>query len=507
MKQGIDDGFEMIGAPVKSIDAHFINGRFYRRLVPLVGSSRNLPDPPSIVLKIATRLHPGFRKRNKKAARAISGRIWLDELRRWEQEWKPQLVATSRRLGAVDPLGLDDAELAEHLLAVNRHLVAGVVLHFRLHISDLGPIGLLLVRGRDWGVAPAELMQCLSGYSDATSAPAHALRDLRRLLASMPASLEGVRASSPDAAAALDEFLVEYGDRLTGGYDLSDLTLREMSDTVLAGIRAAGDSPIDDSARQLGDRTAAAVRDRLPPDERVGFDELLADARKLYGLRDENGPITYQWPAGVMRRIVLHAAERLVAASRLTLAAHVFDLSAAEIAGLLRGGVEPTVADIERRFVARREWATLDAPRVLGPEPTLPSLDVLPGPLAQLMDVVLTVLDLIESPTVRSALTGVGIGNDVYVGRARVMSDAIDALSDFEPGDILVTPFTVPTINSILAMAGAVVTEQGGLLSHAAVIAREFGIPGVIGVPGATSMIPDGARIEVNAGTGSVTIA
>ena len=74
-------------------------------------------------------------------------------------------------------------------------------------------------------------------------------------------------------------------------------------------------------------------------------------------------------------------------------------------------------------------WPVLDAPRLLGPEPTIPSLDVLPGPLARLMDVVLTVLDLIESDLERLPIEGVGIGDESYTGRARVVSDAVDALA------------------------------------------------------------------------------
>lgn len=510
MPKGMEDGFDLVGAPVKTLDAHFLNGRFYRRLVPLVGAGRNLPAPPNFVLKLATRVHPGFRAREKTAASAMEGRIWLDELRRWEDEWKPAMVANSRCLADIDHADLDDAALADHLLASYKHVTDGLVLHFRLHISDLGPIGLLLVRGRDWGFDSAELMQCLSGYSNATSAPAIALAKIGQALSSTPDSLDDVRAAGPDAANALDAFLAEFGNRLTGGYDFTDQTLSEMPATILAGIRASGDAAIDVAAQAVGDRTASSLRAQLPAGDQATFDQILEDARLLYGLRDENGPITYQWPAGVMRRVLLHIGERLEASGQLASAKHVFDLSADEMATILRGKATNTSAltpaSIERRYDTRMSWAALDAPRLLGPEPVLPPLAVLPEALAQLMDATLTLLELIDSPISRSALAGIGIGQASYRGRARVVSDAIDALADFEPGDILVTPFTVPTMNSVLAIAGAVVTEEGGLLSHAAVIAREFGIPGVIGASGAVSAIPDGALIEVDAATGLVTV-
>ncbi len=509
MSEGMEEGFELAGAPVKTMHARFINGRFYRRLVPLVGASKDLPPPPDIVLKIATRLHPGFRARTKRAAVALESRFWLDELRQWEEEWKPAMVAKSRALAAHDLSTVGDGALASIVEESYAHVLAGLRLHFRLHTSDLGPIGLLLVRARDWNLSQIDVMQSLSGYSLATSAPALALARIRELAPGPLTSLDDVRAAGPEAAAALDDFLLEYGGRLTGGYDIGSLTLAEMPDTVLAGIRAADDATVDEDAQRRGDAMAAKLREQVPANDRVEFDRLLADARSLYGLRDENGPITYQWPAGLLRKIVLEVGRRLAADGRVDHADHVFDLSAAEMAQLLRGGSSLTAASIAQRFETRQSWADLDAPRLLGPEPVIPSLDVLPGPLAELMDIILTVLELIESPLDRQTtadMKGVGIGSGSFTGRARVVGDALDALAEFEPGDVLVTPYTVPTVNSVLAMAGAVVTEEGGLLSHAAVIAREFGIPAVIGIDNAAQTIADGATIEVDAAAGTVVV-
>ena len=73
-----------------------------------------------------------------------------------------------------------------------------------------------------------------------------------------------------------------------------------------------------------------------------------------------------------------------------------------------------------------------------------------------------------------------------------------------ERGAILVCPFTDPGWTPVLDRVAAVVTETGGLLSHAAVICREYGIPAVLGVPGATTRIPDGTTVVVHGGLGSV---
>nr|WP_225954864.1 PEP-utilizing enzyme [Kibdelosporangium phytohabitans] len=73
-------------------------------------------------------------------------------------------------------------------------------------------------------------------------------------------------------------------------------------------------------------------------------------------------------------------------------------------------------------------------------------------------------------------------------------------------GDILVCRATSPAYNTALPIILAVVTAQGGPFSHAAIVAREFGIPAVVGVPGATELIPDGARLRVDGDAGVVEV-
>ena len=508
MASGMQAGMDLVGSPVKTVEARFINGRFYRRMVPVVGGDRDLPAPPPFVLKAVTRLHPEFRRRTKLAAQALADRSWNDELARWESDWKPRLSARSRELDAVDLAGLDDAALARHLEAAVAHMTEGLALHFRLHVSDLGPIGLLLVRSREWGLDLTDAMQTLSGYSHATSAPSKAMAAVRRNLdGAALTSLDEIGTAPAAAQTAYRAFVDEYGSRLTEGYDIRASTLIELPDTLLAGINSASlDRDREADARAVGDEAAERLRQSVPSVDRAEFDQIVADARALYGLRDENGPITYQWPAGVVRRSVLEAGARLQASGALSVADHVFELSLPEIVAGLSGTPSVNGDEAARRAALAADWEELEPPLTLGPVADLPPLDVLPAPLARLMDVTLTVMELLESPTDRTELRGVGIGTDSFTGRARVVTDAIDALGSFEPDDILVAPFTVPTVNSILAMAGAVVVEQGGLLCHAAVIAREFGVPGVVGVAGATTQLNDGDTIEVDAASGTVRL-
>lgn len=509
MSVGLAEGFELAGAPLEQVDARFVNGRMYTRLVPLVGGASNRPAPPDKVLWLVTRLHPAFRRRAKQSERAIDGKFWLAEFDRWEREWKPKVVAANRRLGAVDVAALDDTELADHLDRVWEHSASSATLHFRLHTSDLAPIGRVLVAAEDWGLEQAEVMSALAGASPATSAPARSLARLRAELDRVgvrPNSLDEVRSASPAAAEALDDHLAEFGNRVTTGYDIRNRTLGELPEVVLASINGA---PADlDGAEAAGHRAFAELSERLAPAVRAEFAELISEARTLYGLRDENGPLTAEWPAGIARRAVLEAGRRLTAAGALADPEHIFDASATEMSQMLRSGDTSLATDLAERCAERMGWAALEAPDRLGPEASPPPIDILPGRMPELMRAVLTVTSLLdpESGDAPAGLTGMGVGTETVRGIARVVADADEAFERAEPGDIIVTRLTVPTFNSVLAMAGGVVTEGGGLLSHTAVIARELGIPAVIGVSGALSAIPDGGEIELDPVAGTVTL-
>jgi pyruvate,water dikinase len=103
-------------------------------------------------------------------------------------------------------------------------------------------------------------------------------------------------------------------------------------------------------------------------------------------------------------------------------------------------------------------------------------------------------------------VSGIGIGDTPYRGRACVVRDLMLAFDQLEPGDVLVAPFTGPSINSLLPVIGALVVEEGGALCHAAIVSREFGLAAVIGAHGATTRIPHGAHVEVDPKQGTVRL-
>ena len=298
---------------------------------------------------------------------------------------------------------------------------------------------------------------------------------------------------------------------------IGSITLNEVPGAVCALIRRAGQQ-LDDPA-ETGDHvraevavTEAELRSQCP--DPAAFDDLLAMAREAYGVRDDNGPMTWEWPAGLARRAYVEAGRRLVDGEKIDVPEHVFELDLPEVAALLRDaseGSDQGLIDLDavRRRAELRAWqATLDPPDVLGPPPAEPDLSPLPPGIRRTMGLIVAAVSMLDPDPARDAvrLQGLGIGNRSYVGRARVATEPNQAFQEMEPGDVLVVPWTAPSYNAVLAIAGAVVVEQGGLLCHAAVMARELDIPAVVGCVEAMTAITSGDLVEVDPTTGTVRI-
>ena len=168
----------------------------------------------------------------------------------------------------------------------------------------------------------------------------------------------------------------------------------------------------------------------------------------------------------------------------------------------------PDVDAIRRRADERVREAAAEPPSVLGPVTSPPDTSVFPPGIRRVMDIIIAAVSNLEvDPTAETHdLHGLGIGSGVYRATARVVIDPDHVLETMDPGDVLVAPWTAPTYNAVLAIAGALVVQEGGLLSHAAVMARELGIPAVIGCRGAMELIGDGDVIDVDADSGEVRV-
>lgn len=187
----------------------------------------------------------------------------------------------------------------------------------------------------------------------------------------------------------------------------------------------------------------------------------------------------------VYKQALLEEAERLVHANVLREAEDIFYLTFQEFHDVVRTSeVEDDL--IRRRKEAFTSYQTLTPPRVLTSEG-----EVIAG--AYRRD---------DLPA--GALVGLAVSAGTIEGRARVILDMAEA--DLEEGDILVTVFTDPSWTPLFVAIKGLVTEVGGLMTHGAVIAREYGVPAVVGVENATRLIRDGQWIRVHGTEGYVEI-
>jgi phosphoenolpyruvate synthase/pyruvate phosphate dikinase len=187
----------------------------------------------------------------------------------------------------------------------------------------------------------------------------------------------------------------------------------------------------------------------------------------------------------VYKVALLEEAERLVQAHVLREKEDIFYLTLPELHDVVRTHhVDDQL--IRERTDAFRSYQTLTPPRVLTSDG-----EIIAG--AYRRD---------DLPT--NALVGLPVSAGTIEGRARVILDMSDA--ELEAGDILVTAYTDPSWSPLFVAIVGLVTEVGGLMTHGAVIAREYGLPAVVGVEHATQLIRDGQRIRVNGTVGYVEI-
>ncbi len=515
------EGFRNYGLVLDHFDMRLVGGRLYSRARPVGALEKASSPPPKIIFKLLFLLHPELRYRKKRAVEVFATRLWREDRARWRNEMAPKLRQRNLELQQIDLATLDDTALRIQMEATRKTCLESWRIHFLLFPAGTIPVGDWLRHTCAWtGVTPAEAMMVLKGKAQGGVAPLALLDQLADVVSSVEASIEilhdsrsdahsrveRLRASDPGVARALDTYLNEYGFRLVTGYDFCDLTLRELPHILLRSIAAQRDGhaiPQDTTAEAAVTR----LRNRVPADARTEYDSLLEEACAAYGLQDENVGMTILWPGGLMRRVLLAAGERLVSCGVVKHPEHLLDATSAEVAALLGGpGTAPSGDELARRAEERRLLNLEELPVELGEPEAPPPFELLPPACARAMLGLLFDADAAGRPqATKETLGGHGVSGGRYAGRARIVRSAAD-FEKIESGDVLVTRITSSGYNVLLPLLGAVVTDRGGALSHTAIIAREFGIPAVVGTGDATSRIPDEARIVVDGDRGVVEI-
>ena len=507
MPFGMRTMFAALGAPVETLDLRFINGFMYTRLRPLIAPDRPSKRlPPLPIVKLGIRLHPEMRRRNRSAEQALATEPWVQVIADWHATGKASIEDQNLQLQDIDMARLSDVELVRHTQRCLDHAITQWRHHFWLHGFDLGPLGRFLFEAKQWGIDADAALSLLEGASPSTSAPLAQLVQMRAAIDASgedPHTIQELRSISSDLAEQFDRYMRRRQAVLFSRYDVDGRTLGECPELILASIRNA---TLGQSGNQVEQRTVA-VRSQVPADDRARFDHLLLHARSAMDLRDDNGPTTAEWPLGLLRLSLLALGDRLVGAGLLNDANLVLEMQPDEILPTLFDS--PSLQDqFAQRLDIRERQRHLDPPSMLGAVEIEPPLEVLPEALGQLVSMVRTVMEHMgmDGKPAATGMHGSGVGTTVFRGVARVAASPEDAFDLLNPGDILVVRCTTPAYNLVLSLAGGVVTSEGGPMSHAAVLARELGIPAVIGVRDAFTAIPDGAMIEVDPVAGCVRI-
>jgi len=446
------------GVLARTLDVGFVHGHPYVAPVPLVGPRGAAKAPPRFAVWALARVHPEFRRRNRAAARALAGHPWRLTAERWFMDEQFRWRSRCAAVGEVELGTLDADALAEHLSGARELTVDGYLRHFELHGADLLPVGLLIVRAQEWGLDAGRVSSLMAGPPPTPAEP-------------------------PPTAPW----------QLVTGYDLDSLAraeIRVQASGISAGRRGGGTSAAGPVPEMSLDGYGAT--DEAPlAGTGSELDTLVADARMACALRDHNGMLTGAWPMGLLRRAMLEAGRRLDLAP-VELAV---ELTVSELLDALAepdGGHERLQARAAERAEVRERCSQAEAPGELGPELDIPPLSALPRPLALIGAAQLAVADAMATGG-----EAIGIGDGVYCGRALVATDPGEAFGALEPGDVIVTSATSPSWNALLVEAGALVTTEGGAVSHAALIARELGLPAVVGHRGGAT-IRTGDQVEVD---------
>ena len=303
-------------------------------------------------------------------------------------------------------------------------------------------------------------------------------------------------AGGREARDAIQAWLDRYGMRCVGEIDITRPRWSERPSTlvpvILGNIRNF--EPGAGSRRFEQGRQEASAKERdvlerlraLPDGERKAEDtkRMIDRVRTFIGYREypKYGMVSRYF---VYKQALLKEAERLVRAGVLREKEDIFYLRFEELHDVARTNhVDDQLVD--QRKDAFRSYQALTPPRVLT------------------SDGEAVAAEYRRDDVPAGALVGLPVSAGVIEGRARVILDMAQA--DLEPGDILVTAYTDPSWTPLFVAITGLVTEVGGLMTHGAVIAREYGLPAVVGVVDATRLIPDGQRIRVHGTDGYVEI-
>jgi pyruvate,water dikinase len=520
--EGLRSAIAEFGLLIETIEYRDIGGWTYMRAVPLGGKDR--PPPPNWLIPILIRLVRPMRLRVRQSVQAVrsdmSGRV----IDRWLREWQPELASRIAASRSVDLSGLSDEELEDELTSTLQLLEEGARRHFILHLATALPLADLAFTSREligWG--EARIWDLLAGLSVMSTEPARRLADLTRRVETQPVlgailarggpqALEMLAAADPDFARELTMYLEQFAGRALG-YEVAEPTLVESEGLTLSLLThqvADGFDPAAQAAESAERRTLALAEARSAlatqsPAARERWEEARARAERAYPVREDNVFYTISAPVALVRYSALEIGNRLTRRLQLNAPDDIFFLTREEAVDALNDRQTRVELVTKRRH--ERAWVETHPGPVSygGDAPPPPSLDSLPGDARFANQALLWYVEQVfggrRQPD--GAVRGMAASPGRYRGPVRIVTSDRDFYK-LAPGDVLVCPTTSPAWSVLFPSIGALVTDSGGILSHPAIIAREYRIPAVVSTGSATELLRDGQIVTVDGTTGVV---
>jgi phosphohistidine swiveling domain-containing protein len=444
---------------------------------------------------------------------------------RWKSEWLPEV---KRQIAFWDGYPLEAVsmeELSAHLDDTLARADQVWNIHFELAFPMMLAISLFDEMYQDLFQpdSPLHAYKLLQGFDNKTleadralwtlSRSALANQQVREVFESMsPEDVISTLQSMPEAQGfltELDAYLDEYGRR-GDHWSIATPTLRENPITVIWNLQVYVAQPDRNPDLELAaliaerDQLTAEAREQLadyPDAVREQFEFLLKAAQEANVLTEDHGWWIDFRSVACVRGVFIEFGNRFSSAGVIEDPNDIFHLTLDEIRG---AALDLDESDFNHVVQQRKDemahYAEIQPPPAVGTPPPGPPPD---SPLTRMMDKFFGTPP--EPSEDSSTLHGAAGSSGVVRGTARVVRTLSDAAS-LKTGEILIAQTTAPPWTPLFATAAAVVTDTGGILSHCAVVAREYGIPAVVGTGVGTSMIADGQLIEVDGDRGVVRI-
>lgn len=443
----------------------------------------------------------------------------------WGERWLPEI---RRALADWEGFDLDragDAELMEQVRDSIPRLRRMFELHFRVTIPATTVMSQFEEFYREFvdDTAGSDPYALLGGFDNRSLERDRQLRRLARrvnrstALGRIFTRFDGEelleRLAADDATAdfmrRLDAFLDEFGaanDRPS----LVESSWSERPGVPLGLIRTLSTRRVDsepdplEAAARRRDQAVEAARRKLADTSRLHereFEFLLGGAQAGNVLLEDHAYWIDQKVVQCLRRLLLEAGKRL-AGSALAAAEDVFLLSLDELLATAEDRERRWQSEIDGRRKRMEAWSALEPPPFLGRPPSGRGGG---DPVSRAFLKVSGGRPPGPTPD-RSELRGTPAAPGRVAGPARLIRSVADG-DRIRPGDVLVAPATLPSWTPLFAIAAGLVTDEGGMLCHSACVAREYGLPAVVGTGCATRLIREGQRIEVDGSEGRVRAA